>query len=354
MRELDGSEAGGQFLRTALALAALDGDPLKIEGIRGARSNPGLRPQHLTAVRLLAEICDAEVEGASEGSTAVAFRPDEVQGGRYSVDVGTAGSLTLLFDAVLPLATRLDEPLAVTATGGTDVKWSPTMAYLRRVKLPLLREYGLQAAVEADRRGFYPAGGGEATLWLAPSSTDPIHLTERGAVTAARVDSVATTDLADASVAERQADAVIEGLEAGRPEADGDARDDDHQELPVVERTVRSVEATSAGSAVLLRVDTETGVAGFDALGEKGKPAEDVGQETVDAAHEFLAHDAPVDRHMGDQLAVFLTLAGGRVRIPAVTDHVRTSVDLLRTFGYDVSVEGTDRPTLVGDDPTSR
>ena len=347
MREFDGSEAGGQFLRTALALAALDGDPLKIEGIRGARSNPGLRPQHLTAVRLLAEICDAEVEGASEGSTAVTFRPDEVRGGRYSVDVGTAGSLTLLFDAVLPLATPLDEPLAVTATGGTDVKWSPTMAYLRRVKLPLLREYGLQAAVEVDRRGFYPAGGGEATLWLAPSSIDPISLAERGTVTAARVDSVATTDLADASGAERQADAVIEGL-------DGDDRDEDRQELPVVERTVRSVEATSAGSAVLLRVDTETGVAGFDALGEKGKPAEEVGHDAVEAARQFLGHDAPVDRHMGDQLAVFLALAGGQVRIPAVTDHVRTSVDLLRTFGYDVSVEGTDRPTLVGDGPTSR
>lgn len=346
MNELDGSEAGGQFLRTALALAALDGDPVKIEGIRGARSTPGLRPQHRTAVRLLSEICDAEVEGASEGSTDVTFRPDEIRGGRYSVDVGTAGSLTLLFDAVLPLATRIDEPLAVTATGGTDVKWSPTVAYFRRVKLPLLREYGLQAAVEVDRRGFYPAGGGRATLWLAPSSIDPIRLTERGTPTAARVDSVATTDLADASVAERQADAVIEGLE-------GSARDD-RPELPVVERTVRSVDADSTGSAVLLRVDTETAVAGFDSLGEKGTPAEDVGQDVVDAVREFLAHDAPVDRHMGDQLAVFLALAGGRVRIPTATDHVRTVVDLLRSFGYDVSVAGTDRPTLVGDGPTSR
>jgi len=350
MRELDGSEAGGQFLRTALALAALDGDPVTIEGIRGARSTPGLRPQHLAAVRLLAEICDAAVEGASEGSTAVTFRPDEIRGGRYAVDVGTAGSLTLLFDAVLPLATRIEEPLAVTATGGTDVKWSPTMAYVRRVKLPLLREYGLQAAVEVDRRGFYPAGGGRATLWLAPSSIDPLDLPDRGTPTAARVDSVATTDLADASVAERQADAVIDELEADRADSDGDDGD-----LAVVERTVRTVEADSAGSAVLLRIDAGDAIAGFDALGEKGKPAEEVGRDAVDAAREFLATDAAVDRHMGDQLAVFVALAGGRVRIPAATDHVTTSVDLLRTFGYDASVEGTDAaPTLVGERPTSR
>jgi RNA 3'-terminal phosphate cyclase (ATP) len=325
-------------------LGALDGDPVEIEGIRGARSTPGLRPQHRTAVRLLEDVCDADVDGASEGSTTVTFRPDEVRGGRVAVDVGTAGSLTLLFDAILPLATRLDEPLAVTAIGGTDVKWSPTMAYYRRVKLPLLREHGLQAAVEVDRRGFYPAGGGEATLWLAPSSIDPFDLTGRGEVTALRVDSTATKDLADASVAERQADAIVEGtgewMDIGDETADDDA---------VVERTVRSVEAHSTGSAALLRIDSETAVAGFDALGEKGKPAEDVGAETVDAAREFLASDAAVDRHMGDQLAVFLALAGGRVRIPAVTDHVTTSVDLLRTFGYDVAIEGPDdAPTLVG------
>jgi RNA 3'-terminal phosphate cyclase (ATP) len=362
MLELDGSEAGGQFVRTAIALAALEDVPVRIEGVRGARSTPGLRPQHLTAVRLLADICDAEVDGASEGSTTVTFRPNGINTGGYAVDVGTAGSLTLMFDAVLPLATRPDEPIAVTATGGTDVKWSPSLAYFRRVKLPLLREYGLQAAVEVDRRGFYPTGGGTATLWLAPSSIGRIDLPERGSTIAARVDSTETTDLAHASVAERQADTVVEAVpEIDRPDGDSDSEVDhsDHEsvsdeEVPLVERTVRTVDADSAGSAVLMRIDTEDAIVGFDALGETGKPAEDVGREAADAAHEFLQSDAAVDRHMGDQLAVFVALAGGRVRIPSATDHVTTSVELLRTFGYDTSVEGTDAaPTLVGETATS-
>ncbi|MFW6435769.1 MAG: RNA 3'-terminal phosphate cyclase [Halovenus sp.] len=45
--------------------------------------------------------------------------------------------------------------------------------------------------------------------------------------------------------------------------------------------------------------------------------------------------DAAVDRHLGDQLLVFLALAGGALSIPAVTDHVATSLDLLDQFGFD-------------------
>ncbi|WP_209309479.1 DUF7501 family protein [Haloarcula amylovorans] len=41
---------------------------------------------------------------------------------------------------------------------------------------------------------------------------------------------------------------------------------------------------------------------------------------------------------MADQLLVFLALAGGRVRIPSETAHVRTNVELLAAFGSDVHV----------------
>lgn len=58
---------------------------------------------------------------------------------------------------------------------------------------------------------------------------------------------------------------------------------------------------------------------------------------------DWLGGDAPVDRHMADQLLVWVALAGGRLRIPAVTDHVRTNLDVIRAFGYDVTL-------LVGDD----
>ncbi|MBF2962188.1 RNA 3'-terminal phosphate cyclase, partial [Pseudomonas aeruginosa] len=48
--ELDGSEGGGQILRSALSLSMTSGQPLRIRNIRGRRSRPGLLRQHLTAV----------------------------------------------------------------------------------------------------------------------------------------------------------------------------------------------------------------------------------------------------------------------------------------------------------------
>lgn len=332
MRELDGSEASGQFFRTAIALAALGGEPVRIRGIRGARSDPGLKAQHLAALETLAAVCDAEVSGAELGAETVEFDPGRIEGGSYAVEIGTAGSVTLVFDTLLPLATELDADLSVTATGGTDVEWAPPIDYHRRVKLPLLRRFGLDAAVEVDRRGFFPAGGGRATLRLSPSTLDPIRLEERGDARRVRIYSTEAEALADADVAYRQAGGAIERL------------DDEYE---VGERIERTVESDCPGSAIVLRVDCGGSLAGFSALGERGKPAERVGEEAADAANRFLDHDAPIDGHAADQLLPFLAMAGGRLRIPAVTDHVETGRSLLASFGREVRLESGE--TLVAD-----
>lgn len=369
MLELDGADGGGQLVRTALALSAVTGEPFRMENVRGGRSEPGLRPQHLAAVRAVAAACDATVEADERGAETLVVEPGDLRGGTVAVDVGTAGSLTLVFDALLPLATALPAPLSVVATGGTDVKWSPPADYYRRVKLPLVREMGLAAAVDVDRRGFYPAGGGAATLYLAPSSPPPLSLPTRRGVTGWRVYSVASTDLADASVAERQAGAAVERLaedggvdDGGGGEADAvsddgpsedgrpDGENGDDGGPGVVERTVTYAEADSSGTALVVRADCGASVAGFDALGERGRPAEDVGRAAADRALDFAAGGAPVDRHMADQVVVLLALAGGRVRVPAVTDHVAANVDLVSAFGFDVSVAaGEDGPVLVAE-----
>ncbi|MFB6147154.1 MAG: RNA 3'-terminal phosphate cyclase [Halobacteriaceae archaeon] len=349
MIEVDGGEGGGQLLRSALAFAALTGEAVHVSDVRGARSEPGLRPQHCAVVRLLARICDADVaaghgdeatgedpaaDAVAVGATALTFDPGPVRPGRYEVDVETAGSVTLLFDAVLPLATAIDAPLVVEASGGTNVAWSPSMAYYRGTKLPLLRRHGLQATVEVDRPGIYPAGGGAATLFLAPSTLSPLSLRDRGDRTGARVRSVASADLAEQSVAQRQAARATERLtDAG---------------LSVVERVVRDAEADSPGSALAIRLDYEASLAGFDALGAEGKPAESVADDAADAALSFDGGPAAVDRHAADQLLVFIALAGGQVRIPDVTDHVASNRDLLAAFGFEVPVDRRAAGAVVG------
>ena len=346
--DLDGANAGGQFVRTALTLSVLENEPVRIENVRGNRSTPGLRHQHLAVLETMAAVCDADVSGAELGAETVEFEPDlestvdasgwvgvgrgRLAGGTYEVDIGTAGSATLLFDALLPLASVLESQLSVTVTGGTDVQWSPPLDYARCVKLPLLRRFGLTAAIEVDRRGFYPDGGGRATLHLAPSTLEPIELAERGPLEGVRLYSTESASLTDRDVAYRQAEGALERLALA--EADPE----------VVDRCERTVESPSPGSAIVLRVDHGTGIAGFTALGERGKPAERVGEDAADAANRFFGVDGdgaapPVDRHMADQLLVFLALAGGRVRIPAVTDHVATSLELLEAFGADIALD---------------
>ncbi|OLZ39923.1 RNA 3'-terminal-phosphate cyclase [Natrinema saccharevitans] len=337
-RELDGANAGGQFVRTALALSVLTDEPIRLENVRGDRPTPGLRHQHLAVLETMAEICDADVSGAELGAETVAFDPGiegdgGLEGGEYAVDIGTAGSATLLCNAVLPLVTVLESPLSVTITGGTDVAWSPPLDYLRRVKLPLLRRVGLAAACEAERRGFYPEGGGEVTLRLEPSALEPIGLGERGSLEALRLYSTESASLADRDVAHRQAKGALERLDSDAPE--------------LADRNETTADSPSPGSALVLRIDHGTGIAGFSALGERGKPAERVGEDAADAANRFLEGTAPVDRHMADQLLVFLALAGGRVRIPAVTDHVDTRCDLLEAFGAEIDLEDDGATTLV-------
>lgn len=345
MIDIDGSAGGGQLLRSALTLSMLTGDPVEIADVRGDRAEPGLKAQHLAAVETAAAVCDAGVSDGDEsdgdsgvdlGTDTVVFEPGDPTGGSYRADIGTAGSVALLFDTLVPLATRLDEPLALTATGGTDVKWSPPLDYYRSVKLPLLRSLGLAVAVDVERRGFYPRGGGEATLRLWPSESETLDLTDPGPVTGARVYSTASADLSDANVAERQAAAAVSGLDEAGIET-------------VTERTA-AVETASTGSVVVVRVDRERGVAGLTAYGEQGKPAENVAASALADLDSVTERGVAVDAHLADQLVVFLGLAGGAVAAPRLSPHLDSSLDLLAAFGVDVSVdERDDRVVLAAD-----
>jgi RNA 3'-terminal phosphate cyclase (ATP) len=325
MLTVDGTEGGGQLLRTALSLSTVTETPFRIENIRGARPNPGLKPQHLTAVQVVAELCDADVDGAELDADALTFRPGDARQASLRADIGTAGSVTLLFDTVLPIAVTSDQPLRLTATGGTDVKWSPTIGYHRSVKLPLLADWGVDADIDLKRTGFYPAGGGEATLRATPASLAPFALDRRGDIERVEVYSKAAEALADRDVADRQADHAREELEAA--------------DVPVAVRRVEYVETDSPGSSLLLRGVYEHSVVGFDALGERGRSSEAVAEGAVRQFRAFHTTDAAVDPFMADQLLVFLALAGGRVRIPTLTAHVRTNVDLLADFGVDLDID---------------
>src|SRR3954471_15691416 len=104
MLVIDGSqgEGGGQVLRTSLALSLVTQTPFRMENVRAGRARPGLMRQHLTAVKADAEVGRAHVAGAEVGSRSIEFKPREVLPGEYRFAVGSAGSVTLVLQTILP------------------------------------------------------------------------------------------------------------------------------------------------------------------------------------------------------------------------------------------------------------
>lgn len=292
-------------MRTAVSMAAVTGTPIRVHSIRAKRDPPGLRPQHLVSVRAAAEICSGEVEGDRVGSDTIVFRPGRPRGGEYFFDVGTAGSVTLVLQTLLPIMVAARSEFKVRVKGGTNVSNSPSADYFEHVFLYHLAAHGLRYAFTIKRRGFYPVGGGEVELHVSPSTIRGIELTERGEPLYSYAISGATVDLKRARVAERQ----LEYVYADR-------------------KSVEYVEAPSTGSYVLaVKVFSKTRL-GWDGVGRKGLRAEEVGR----AVWESLSRQNGVlDDYMSDQIVPYLAIFGGRARI-RVTGHSKTNLYVCGLF----------------------
>jgi RNA 3'-terminal phosphate cyclase (ATP) len=325
---IDGStgEGGGQVVRTSLALAAVNDEELVIENVRAERDEPGLGAQHLAAVRALASLTDATVEGDERGSEHVVFEPGAPQGGEYVVEVGTAGATTLVAHAVLPAALHADGDVTFRIRGGTHVRWSPTFEHLERVFLPLLRDAGADATAELLRHGHYPQGGGEIILRVSPSSLSSV---EPRRSELERVEGVSHACGLPEHIVERQSESACEVTEA-----ELDASVD-----VVVDKVHVEEDVPSKGTAVTLVGHAGTRLGG-SALGERGKPAEEVGAEAAEGLVSAVDSGADVDEYVADQLVPYVALAGGSYDAPRVTSHLETNVEITSEFA-DVSLEGT-------------
>lgn len=292
--EIDGSygEGGGQILRTSLALSLVTGTPFRMVNIRVKRTKPGLRPQHLTAVRAAAQIGSARVEGDAVNSTELVFRPGTVEGGGYEFDVGTAGSTTLVFQTVLPALLVCRQPSTVRLRGGTHNHGGPPWEFLRDVFLPVLARMGAKVEVRLERHGFAPAGGGTWSAEILPSKLHPIELPDRGEPRERRVRSLVSH--LPASIAEREIDVVRAAL--GWPEA---------------AYSTETVESDGPGNILMISgafAHLSELATGF---GQRGVPAEHVARAAVDCWLAYERSDAAVGEHLADQLLLPMALAGG-------------------------------------------
>ena len=312
-------EGGGQILRTALAMAALLRQPVKLDHIRANRSKPGLKTQHLAGVLALAKITDAEVKGAHKHSTSLLFIPRTLKGGRYRFEISTAGAASMLLGAVLPPLLYASQPSEITITGGTHVPFSPPFHYVNRVFLPALQKMGVNVCVRLIRWGFYPKGGGEIRLLVKPChDLQGVNLAQRGNLKKLQISACSTANLPD-HIVQREV-AHMETCLAGYGDKLGSE--------------TLACRTLSPGNFVFLEADYEQTVAGFSALGKRGKPAEEVAAETCRAFKDFEKTEATVDCHLADQLILYLALAHGDSFIitEKVTSHLQTNIEVIKRF----------------------
>jgi len=179
---IDGShgEGGGQILRSALTLSAITQKPIQIENIRHNRKVPGLRPSHLSTIKLLGKICNAKIDGLAVGSTSITFTPGVIQDTKLNENVGTAGSISLILQAIIPAVSLAGKKLELSISGGTDVLWSPTANYTKFVLAEAYSRLGIKFEMNIKKRGYYPKGGGQVDVTVHPcNNLTPIHLSKR-------------------------------------------------------------------------------------------------------------------------------------------------------------------------------
>ncbi len=314
--EIDGSfgEGGGQILRTSLALSSITQTPFRIGNVRRGRSKPGLRRQHLTALRSAARIGNAQVTGDAVGSTEVSFRPGRIEGGDYQFDVGTAGSTTLVFQTVLPALLRCTAPSKVTFIGGTHNHGGPPWDFIEFVFLPVLRRMGASVNTHFERYGFAPAGGGRWRAEIWPGELRRIDIGERGEPIGRRVRAIVSN--LPATIAERELDVVRPGLA-----------------WPDSAYRVETVESAGPGNIVMISTSFRHASELATGFGQRGVPAERVARSALDCWQRYDQSSAPVGEHLADQLLLPMALAGGGSMVTVKpTLHTRTNAEVISQF----------------------
>lgn len=356
MLPLDGAygSGGGQIVRNALALSTVTGKPFTVTDIRKGRPNPGLKSQHLFCIKALEDLSNAKAEGAVLGSETVTFFPGTIQSRTLSIDIGTAGSITLLLQALLIPCLFAPGKVRLKISGGTDTKWAMPVDYCKEVFLPHIRKYG-EIDCKIMQRGYYPKGNGKLDMTIKPKLAaegvvmkPEIVLLEQGELLCIKGVSHASKDLEKAEVAERQTRAAKQAFHS--------------LQCPVQIQTMYA-ETLSPGSGIVLwalfgkegEVDEyNPAILGADALGERGKRAELVGQEAGEKLLQEIKSKAPVDRHLADNLIPFLGLFGGKMKVSEISKHCLTNIYVTEQFLGKKFVVDTENNIIITADTSKR
>lgn len=343
MIEIDGSfeEGGGQIIRTALALSTLTRNAFRISNIRKNRPKPGLKQQHVSCIKACAELCNATVDGNKINSESVEFIPRQLKNKQMEINIGTAGSITLLLQSVMLPIMFIESDIRIT--GGTDVKWSIPIDYFRDIIMPILNDY-CSIELIREKRGYYPEGEGVVNIKTKPISRiidfddfakfhqyvfgrPAINLHKTGKLMLIKGISHASKNLQNKEVAEKQAKSAEVILR-------------NHAPNTIVEKEYSEASSTGSGITLYALYEFDEEIKhrrkqyriGGDALGERNTRSEEVAKLACEKLIKEIESGTVVDEHLQDNLIPLLGLFGGKIKTGKITDHTKANIYVCEKF----------------------
>lgn len=315
---IDGSsgEGGGQILRTSLSLSAITKKPFKIENIRAKRKKPGLLRQHLTCVKAMGQICDANVEGAEIGSQSFSFIPGEIRSGDYHFSIGTAGSTMLVAQTILPALIFKDKRSLIYIEGGTHNLQAPTFDFIENSYLPLIRKIGADVNAEIHKHGFYPSGGGKVSFDIKPCNIlAPLILNERGELKKYKAEIILAN--IPFAVGKREIETIEKKLGWN-----------------VENLLVKQInDAMSPGNIITSVIEYQNIKETLVEFGIYGVRAEEIAEKICTRIDEYLNHSFVAGEYIADQIILPLALAkGGSFTTGKPSLHTLTNINVIQKF----------------------
>ena len=336
MLTIDGStgEGGGQILRSALTISTIIKKPIKITNIRTKRNNPGLRHQHVTTIKLLSKLFNTHIENAELGAEWINIsfdksseNHDEIDKDTYNVDIGTAGSIPLLLQTIIPSIAISQKNILIQLTGGTDVKFSPTIDYIKYVMREAFNRIGILFDVDIIKRGFYPNGKGIVNIEIQKAKNlKPIDFCNFRETNPHIISIVGRLPK---HVNDRQISSALSNLEKNGIKCEKYKSSIENSEGP--------------GSSILVYSLSESGIyLGADSIGEKNLKAETVGYNVSKKYIEEFKFRACIDKHLADMLVLPLSFVNekSRYKISSISNHLLTNLEIIKKInGMEYQIE---------------
>lgn len=328
-------EGGGQIIRSAITLSCITNQPIHLENIRKNRKKGGLKAQHLTAIKILQKISNADVIGAEIGSTELKFIPGNVESLELIEDVKTAGSISLILQVLIPVVSILQKKLILIIKGGTDVLWSPSMDYTRYVLKEAYSRMGIEFSIKIVNRGYYPKGKGEIKLEVYPAEIKLANFSERKTK---NLKLICTFSKISHKIIKEKINKIKEKLSVNNN----------------IKIEIKEEEAIDSGASLLIYSIDNNSIIGSDTLFNKKTQNFDLD------LNKIIDNSLGLDENLADMIVVPASLTKGKTvfRVKEITNHLETNLFVTSKItgckygigkiseGFEVIIEGVSNSSI--------